>query len=153
MKRYSIDQIEILDWNIVWNEVRMLCYNINATRISGHEIGMEWVFETDGEKRITTDIANFELNQNRASSYWNKVFVNLLKLNKIPFYNNINRDKIENDNFSWEIEILEFIYLTFDLNNSEILLKQNSELLFFKKWQEFDGNDFYELIKKINFRF
>mgnify|MGYP003642102011 FL=1 len=131
----------------------MLYYNINAKRISGHEIGMEWVFETDGEKRITTDIVNFELNRNRASSYWNKVFINLLELNKIPFNNSINIDKIENDNFSWEIEILEFIYLTFDLNNSVILLKQNSELLFLKKWQEFDGNDFYELIKKINFRF
>ncbi|ALJ06219.1 hypothetical protein APS56_14225 [Pseudalgibacter alginicilyticus] len=153
MKRYRINQIEFPDWKIKYDEKRMGWYNINGVRTTGNIIGIDGTSYDDGIKRISTDIVNFELAQSRTISYWNKVFLNLLELNKIPFSCNKTSENYEKEVFSWSIEILECIYLNFDSNDSEIQLMQNSELLFSKKWNEFVGNDFYDLIMKINFRF
>lgn len=151
MKRYSINLIEIVDWTIIPDEIRMLCYNFYATRISGHKINLEWEPGTDSEEKIISEIIDFELKRNRNCLYWNNVFSHLLEVNNIPIYNEvINNTEAK---CRWEIEILESIYLFFDLADSTIMLKKDSETLFIKDWTEFNGKDFYALIKKINFRF
>ncbi|GGK35829.1 hypothetical protein GCM10007962_32720 [Yeosuana aromativorans] len=154
MKRYSIEKIEFPNWEITWNEIRMGHYNINAVRNTGNQIGFyEWG-DDDSRQRLVTDIVNLELSLRRKNTYpyWNSVFTTLLKTNKIPFYNKFETNEF-NDSFSWEIEILENIFLSYNSENDEIILNQNSELLFIKKWKDLNGNDFNNLVKKINFRF
>jgi hypothetical protein len=154
LKRYSIEKIEFPNWEITWNEIRMGYYNINAVRNTGNQIGFyEWGDE-DSKQRLVTDIINLELSLRRKNTYpyWNNVFTTLLKTNKIPFYNKFKTNE-SNDSFSWEIEILENIFLSYNSENDEIILNQNSELLFIKKWKELNGNDFSNLVRKINFRF
>ena len=153
MKRYCIERIEILDWKINWCETRMGWYNIKAERVSGNKIEIDGVTYTEGTERVITDIINFELSLNKANSYWNNLFQNLLKINKIPFSNDLIIDNPNKHFSSWSIEILEDIYLSLNTEKLLIQLIRSKDLLFSIDWNDFNGTEFYKLIQKLNFRF
>lgn len=153
MRRYCIERIEILDWKINWSETRIGWYNIKAERVSGNKIEIDGATYKEGTERVIIDIINLELSLNRSNSYWNDLFQNLLRINRIPFSNHMIVDNSNKHFFSWSIEILEDIYLA--LNSEKLLFQliQNKDLLFYINWNDFNGTEFYKLIQKINFRF
>jgi len=136
------------DWTFDYEETRMGWYNINATRITGNQIGIDGTDEYSGLERIISDIVDFELTQNRTHSYWNNVFVEIFKSNRIIFYNNLDLEK-PNDHFkSWVIKLYD-VELYFKSSEPEIRLIRNEKRLYSKKWTEFSGTEFYKLINEI----
>ena len=136
------------DWTFDFDETRMGWYNINATRVTGNLIGIDGTDEYTGLERIISDIVDFEITQNRTYSYWNSVFAEIFKSNGIIFNNNLNLEN-PNDHFkSWVIKLYD-VELYFKSSEPEIRLTRNEKLLYSKKWTEFNGTEFYKLIREI----
>lgn len=136
------------DWTFEYEETRMGWYNINATRITGNSIGIDGTDEYSGLERIISDIVNFELTQNRTYSYWNNVFSEIFKSNRIIFHNNLILEN-QNDHFkSWVIKLYD-VELYFKSSEPEIRLIRNEKRLYSKKWTEFNGTEFYKLLNEI----
>lgn len=133
------------DWTFDFYETQRYWYNINAFRSTGNVIGIDGTYEDSGLKKIVSDIVDFELEQNRTSSYWNSVFEEVFKSNRITFHNDLEL-LVPNDHFkSWSIK-LDNVELHFQSSQPEISLIKNEETLYAKKWNEFNGAEFFKLL-------